>query len=723
MKKSKIVLNMIVLFAVLVVFTVPAVIAQEDTVYFVPQHGTIEGGPCNNITVDVWVSTTSGFDNWGTDIAFDPTCINITNVTYPAGWMSTGFGIPSSGRVRIGNFRLSCTTGNPEILATLTIHCEAWDCTSPLNFTAGLVPSYIKCIANPCSVDWINGTVTNEAPTPTLVVYTISNRTITPPQTTEIDVEFSERVKWKIAIEDGGVVYDWTGTSKNPNSRTWDGTYETTDTIVPDGVYYVNVTGTNTTTGLSVVNDTETITVTSAKEPVLTTITVKPETATLNVSETQQFTATAKDQFDNAMSGIAFEWSSSNEAVGTIDANGLFTALADGDTMVKAENGTVNGTAEVTVTSGAPDIISFAPASPISDNEGEPRTFNITIDQTVNVSWLINGTEVFNQSGVTFSEYTNASAVIGTRNVSAFVENPNGTDMQSWIWKVTEAGAVPTADYLEIEDASGSSGTYVAVPVSITNVINGPVQGIRLRVDYNESVLNLMNISNGDLTLTWTRLQLGGDRHTMIIATAYIGDAIPNGSTGSIVLLNFSVIGSPGDTSPMNMSVIELSNPAGIVGTAPARNGTFVISELSSIVGRITYACNGTGIAGAKVNLTKGSIVNTTVTNETGYYNFTDIIPGSYFVNASKPGFYDNSTEVNVIAGEAITADMMLWLKGDLNNDCEIADAGDVVLMLRASVMDIFGDTRYDLNGNGEIADAGDVVLMLRASVSDIELL
>ena len=136
--------------------------------------------------------------------------------------------------------------------------------------------------------------------------------------------------------------------------------------------------------------------------------------------------------------------------------------------------------------------------------------------------------------------------------------------------------AQPAADSFGVEDASGGAGTYVEVPVIITNVSNGPVQGIRLRVDYNENVLNLTNISNGDLTLNWTRLQLGEDRHTMIIA--HTSDAIPNESSGSVVLLNFHVIGSPGDTSPMNMTLIELSNPEGEVGTAPARNGLFSVT-------------------------------------------------------------------------------------------------------------------------------------------------
>lgn len=97
---------------------------------------------------------------------------------------------------------------------------------------------------------------------PTLVEYTISNRTITPPQTAEIDVEFSETVAYCIAIEkDTATIYDWTGTAKNPSAKVWDGTYKANGTDVPAGVYTVNVSGTSTTTGLSVVNNTETITV------------------------------------------------------------------------------------------------------------------------------------------------------------------------------------------------------------------------------------------------------------------------------------------------------------------------------------------------------------------------------------------------------------------------------------------------------------------------------
>jgi len=288
-----------------------------------------------------------------------------------------------------------------------------------------------------------------------------------------------------------------------------------------------------------------------------------------------------------------------------------------------------------------------------------------------------------------------------------------------------EVCAGPTANSLGVDDATGGSGTYVVVPVNVVNVMNGPVQGFRLGVGYNESVLTLTSISTGNLTSTWERLLLGADKHTMIIATADTAEALPDGSTGSVLLLNFSVLGSAGDISPMNMTFIELSDPDGNVGTAPAKNGTFEVAALGTIDGWISYTCNGTGISDATVNLKDagGIVINTITTNETGYYSFTDLNPGSYFVNVSKLRFWANSTEVSVTAGVTTHADMTLCLKGDLNVNCSIADEDDVELMLAASVGQITGDMRYDLNENGNIADIGDVVLILKASVGDIELL
>ncbi len=82
--------------------------------------------------------------------------------------------------------------------------------------------------------------------------------------------------------------------------------------------------------------------------PVLTSIVVSPSAVTLTKGSTQLFTAQPKDQFGNPISAT-ITWSSSNPTVGTITQGGLFTALSAGSTTITASNGSVRGTASVTV--------------------------------------------------------------------------------------------------------------------------------------------------------------------------------------------------------------------------------------------------------------------------------------------------------------------------------------------------------------------------------------
>ncbi|MCW7078816.1 MAG: cohesin domain-containing protein [Canidatus Methanoxibalbensis ujae] len=111
---------------------------------------------------------------------------------------------------------------------------------------------------------------------------------------------------------------------------------------------------------------------------------------------------------------------------------------------------------EIEAQPSEPEIISWSPEESIVNNtEGESRRFNITVDQVVNVRWMINGTEVFNETGVNESEYTNTSAVSGLWNVSVIVENENGTDMHSWIWKVRDI--TPPASISNLSYTNGTT--------------------------------------------------------------------------------------------------------------------------------------------------------------------------------------------------------------------------------------------------------------------------
>ena len=213
-------------------------------------------------TIDVTLSDTpaAGIGAYGFNITFDPTVVQVT-----AANALVGFGIPNwdndAGWVVLGG--AVYPGAGDGIYGDITFEAIGADGTSTT--LALTVDDLTDGDTNPVASAVTDGSITVSAgEAPTIVSYTISNTRITPPQTTEIDVEFSEEVSWTIAIQkDATTVYDWTGTSTNPTKKTWAGTYKTNGTDVPAGGYTVNVTGMSTTTGLSVVNDTETITVTT----------------------------------------------------------------------------------------------------------------------------------------------------------------------------------------------------------------------------------------------------------------------------------------------------------------------------------------------------------------------------------------------------------------------------------------------------------------------------
>lgn len=90
---------------------------------------------------------------------------------------------------------------------------------------------------------------------------------------------------------------------------------------------------------------------TTEPEPaVLTSITVTPATVSVAMGETRQMTAQAMDQNGVVMGGQTFTWSSSDDDVATVDANGLVTAVNGGTVTITATIQSVNGTAALTVT-------------------------------------------------------------------------------------------------------------------------------------------------------------------------------------------------------------------------------------------------------------------------------------------------------------------------------------------------------------------------------------
>lgn len=146
--------------------------------------------------------------------------------------------------------------------------------------------------------------------------------------------------------------------------------------------------------------------------------------------------------------------------------------------------------------------------------------------------------------------------------------------------------AQPAADSFGVNDAGGTPGTQVLIPVKITNVKNGSILGIIFNIAYDKSVINITTVVRGDLTSDWNVLDFnndfeGGTRVTLAGPSAF---GIPNGSSGSVALLNFSVERTADRVgySHITVSDIQLSDPEGNLGTAPARNGLFYVAGITT---------------------------------------------------------------------------------------------------------------------------------------------
>lgn len=115
----------------------------------------------------------------------------------------------------------------------------------------------------------------------------------------------------------------------------------------------------------------------------------------------------------------------------------------------------------------APSITRDPPGNPTSE-VNQNMEFSITIDQPVNITWLINGTSVKTETLQTSSDYDNSTAPIGTYNVTVNVENVNGTDSTTWIWTVTPAPVIFTT----IEPASSNPTNLTGETINFEVEVN-----------------------------------------------------------------------------------------------------------------------------------------------------------------------------------------------------------------------------------------------------------
>lgn len=111
-------------------------------------------------------------------------------------------------------------------------------------------------------------------------------------------------------------------------------------------------------------------------------VVISPDSATIFVGATQQFTAAALDSVDHTVAGVTFTWSTLDSAIATVSASGLVTGAAVGDAHIvaAAPNGKAD-TAVIHVQEAPPVITGPTFVSEIHyDNDGTDTDERIEIE-------------------------------------------------------------------------------------------------------------------------------------------------------------------------------------------------------------------------------------------------------------------------------------------------------------------------------------------------------
>jgi hypothetical protein len=238
-----------------------------------------------------------------------------------------------------------------------------------------------------------------------------------------------------------------------------------------------------------------------------------------------------------------------------------------------------------------PDITFSMPVSPVTDLEGDQRTFNISINQIVNVSWQVNGLEIHTDINTKQADYTFRNVKRGVWTVSAVVSNKNGTDTTTWMWNVLPCGSISVhlkdeinnrpilhATVLAINESTGEifntqttrqKGRHFVLSVAPGNyTINATTNKYLWNNKTTVKVLaGKMSRSNIVLTPDIVKLSVKSKRgyHKLCVGSAFLGDhvkfdlrVINYGKNASFEVINSStdaLIKFNGSTDPFNFSL------------------------------------------------------------------------------------------------------------------------------------------------------------------------
>ena len=258
--------------------------------------------------------------------------------------------------------------------------------------------------------------------------------------------------------------YSDNSTQNITSSVTWSSTSTAVATINTTGL--ASTLGVGSTTIQATSGSISGSTTLSVTAPVLVSIVVTPANPSIAKGATQQFTATGTYS-DNSTQNLtsSVTWSSSSTAVATINAAGLATGVAGGNTTIRATLGSVSGSTGLTVASLLPAIDGNATTNGACNSPASSCTLYVpTAPPAVGETIVIAGWWAGQSLTASLSDGVN------TYLTAAGPTNVPNTNIRAQVWYVVNKGA-PLAFTVTLSgpSASGFDGIFLQL-ISITGL-------------------------------------------------------------------------------------------------------------------------------------------------------------------------------------------------------------------------------------------------------------
>ena len=463
---------------------------------------------------------------------------------------------------------------------------------------------------------------------------------------------------------EAGLVYTWSATGPAPvtfSANTTNDAKSATATFTKAGNYTFTV----TIADAGGLTTTSTVSVPVTQTP---TLSVTPATATIPLNSTQQFKARETDQFGTVLTPGTVVWSVDANGTGTIaPTSGLYTSgPTTGTAIVRATDGTLSGTAGITVSSTPPTIAAAAAATPNpvtgrvaalsvlgADDGGEANlTYTWSATGPASVTFSASGTNDDKNTTATFAKagtykftvtLTDAYGLTTTSSVSVAVQQtvtalsvapatanvPAGAAQQFAVMGTDQFGAALSPAPAVTWDVSGggtvgASGLFTASAAAggpfTVSAKSGTVTGtaaVSVTASASVTLLPTADAAVQDGAAADTNF---GSAPTLTVSRAKTGTSAP-GSGCAYLRFDLTNVKAAPKSALLTLTVNAASAPAGKTETVQAyaaANDKWTESNLTwntaPSLSRTGFSSTASKITSASVTLTAGKTLTFNLT-------------------------------------------------------------------------------------------------------------